>query len=81
MGMDGAETSVEIARRLRRAYGMPSRSREDPGDVLIRTVLSQNTSDTNSHRAFARLKEIFPTMSQLSSATLPAIGSSIAGSV
>ena len=30
-------------------------------DALIQTVLSQNTSDVNSHRAFSQLKERFPT--------------------
>jgi endonuclease-3 len=75
--MEGAERSREIARRLREAYGMPRRGRDDPGDVLIRTVLSQNTSDVNSHRAFARLKEAFPTMEDLSSADLSDIEDAI----
>ncbi len=75
--MEGAERSREIARRLREAYGMPRRGRDDPGDVLIRTVLSQNTSDINSHRAFARLKEAFPTMEDLSSADLSDIEDAI----
>ena len=26
----------------------------------MRTILSQNTTDTNSHRTFAALKEAFP---------------------
>jgi endonuclease-3 len=30
-------------------------------DSLIQTVLSQNTNDTNSHRAFSELKRRFPT--------------------
>ena len=34
-------------------------SHEDPIDVLIRTILSQNTSDTNSGGAFASLKASF----------------------
>jgi endonuclease-3 len=75
--MEGAERSREIARRLREAYGMPRRGRDDPGDVLIRTVLSQNTSDVNSHRAFARLEEAFPTMEDLSSADLSDIEDAI----
>lgn len=33
---------------------------EDPLNVLIRTVLSQNTTDTNSQRAYDTLKEHFP---------------------
>ena len=32
----------------------------DPTAELVLTVLSQNTSDTNSGRAFARLLEAFP---------------------
>lgn len=40
--------------------GPPFRPRLDPLDELIQTVLSQNTSDTNSERAFARLLETFP---------------------
>jgi endonuclease-3 len=75
--MEGAERSREIARRLRRAYGMPRRARDDPGDVLIRTVLSQNTSDVNSHRAFHRLKEAFPTMEEISAASLSDIEEAI----
>lgn len=29
-------------------------------DTLIETILSQNTSDVNSHRAFSRLKDRYP---------------------
>jgi endonuclease III len=51
-----------ILRQLNRAYGRPSHARGgDPLDSLIGTVLSQNTTDVNSHRAFERLKERFPT--------------------
>jgi endonuclease-3 len=32
----------------------------DPVDDLVGTILSQNTSDVNSRRAFARLRERFP---------------------
>jgi len=38
-----------------------TRLRSDPLDSLVKTILSQNTSDVNSDRAFARLKERFPT--------------------
>jgi endonuclease-3 len=62
--------SEEIARRLRSAYGPRKRRREDPTDVLLRTVLSQNTSDANSDRAFAILKARFPTPKDLASASL-----------
>lgn len=46
---------------LDRTYGRSSHARGgDPLDSLIATVLSQNTTDTNSHRAFEQLKERFP---------------------
>jgi endonuclease-3 len=49
-----------IADRLVLRYGRPRRRAEDPLDCLIETVLSQNTSDRNSRRAFAALKAAFP---------------------
>lgn len=49
-----------VARRLAGHYGVPRHRRSDPLDELIRTVLSQNTSDTNSDRAFRSLKASWP---------------------
>ena len=43
---------VSIAERLGRPFGRPQRRATDPLDELIGTVLSQNTSDLNSGRAF-----------------------------
>ena len=34
-------------------------------DSLVGTILSQNTTDTNSHRAFGILKSRFPTWEQV----------------
>ncbi|MFA4981784.1 MAG: endonuclease III [Candidatus Omnitrophota bacterium] len=49
-----------IIRLLDKAYGKPARSkRSDPVDELVRTILSQNTTDRNSLKAFASLKERF----------------------
>lgn len=60
-------TEIEDARlrlilsQLSQNYGRPVHAHGgDPLDVLIATVLSQNTSDINSHRAFAQLKARFP---------------------
>jgi endonuclease-3 len=54
-----------ILRQLNRRYGRPAHGRRgDPLDSLIATVLSQNTSDVNSHRAFAQLKARFPTWAE-----------------
>jgi endonuclease-3 len=51
-----------IIQNLERTYGVPSNERaSDPLDMLIKIILSQATSDTNSHRTFAALKKRFPT--------------------
>jgi len=51
-----------IIQHLEAAFGVPKqRPRQDPLDVLIETILSQATTDANSGRAFASLKEQFPT--------------------
>lgn len=51
-----------IIQNLERAYGVPHNERaSDPLDMLIAIILSQATSDTNSHRTFAALKKRFPT--------------------
>ncbi len=50
----------EVIELLKQEYGPRQwESDRDPVDVLIGTILSQNTSDTNSGRAFASLKASF----------------------
>jgi endonuclease III len=51
-----------ILARLEKRWGamIPPR-RVDPLDELVLTVLSQHTSDLNAERAFATLREAFPT--------------------
>src|SRR4051812_46552599 len=50
-----------IIQNLERTYGVPVNERaSDPLDMLIKIILSQATSDTNSHRTFAALKKRFP---------------------
>jgi len=46
-------------------------------DVLIGTILSQNTSDTNSHRAFQSLKRAFPSWRAVAEARVSGIASAI----
>ena len=46
-------------RILEERYGVPGREKIDPVDLLVMTILSQNTSDTNSLRAFGNLKKAF----------------------
>ena len=43
-------------RILEELYGVPEAEDIDPLDLLVMTILSQNTSDTNSLRAFGQLK-------------------------
>ncbi len=86
MSAYGPSAGVRTAKRIRRidhllldSYGEPPRysGLEDPLDTLIRTVLSQNTSDINSHRAFRELKERFPAWEQAAGARESAIERSI----
>jgi endonuclease III len=61
--------AAEITRRLRDAYGRHGpRNDRHPTDELIATILSQHTSDVNSHRAFQDLKERYPTWESVASA-------------
>jgi endonuclease-3 len=62
---------------LEREYGRPRHHRRPALDVLIGTILSQNTSDTNSHRAFQALKEAFPSWEAVAEARTSEIASAI----
>ncbi len=47
---------------LENAFGVPCRRPvKEPLDILISTILSQNTTDTNSDRAYQSLRQRFPT--------------------
>jgi len=49
-----------VFKRLRSLYGAPEWRRAGPAlDVLIQTILSQNTNDRNSGEGFRRLKAAF----------------------
>jgi endonuclease III len=55
-----------IRDRLRELYGRPANEPHGhPIAELVRTVLSQNTSDTNRDVAYARLRERFPTWEEV----------------
>ncbi len=50
----------QIEKRLDAHYGTPGRLKKaDPLDILIGTILSQNTNDNNSYKAFLNLKNAF----------------------
>jgi endonuclease-3 len=51
----------EIDRILTRTYGRHAVELDgDPLDTLVETILSQNTTDANSHKAFRALKRAYP---------------------
>jgi endonuclease-3 len=67
-----------IIQNLESAYGVPANRRaSDPLDMLIKIILSQATSDTNSRRTFAELKRRFPTWDDALGARESAIAAAI----
>lgn len=72
-------SSTEIVDRLSALYGEPVwRPHGDPMAELVLTILSQNTSDTNSGRAFMRLVRRFPDWRPLMEAPVSEIEREIA---
>jgi endonuclease-3 len=68
----------QVIKLLEHEYGLcPRRPRKDPVDVLIETVLSQNTSDSNSGRAFTFLKTSFDSWEAVASAPAQGIAEAI----
>lgn len=68
----------DLIARLEPLYGPPAAPRPyDPLSELIFTVLSQHTSDINSYRAFAKLRETFPTWEEVLKADVGALAESI----
>jgi len=68
----------QIIELLKAAYGpLPRRRRRQPLDELVLGVLSQNTSDVNSERAFNRLKSSFPGWKSVAQASAAGIEEAI----
>ena len=68
----------EILARLRELYGQPEwRPHHDATSELVLTLLSQNTSDYNSGRAFARLLQRFPDWQSVIDAPLAEVENAI----
>mgnify|MGYP001767007819 CR=1 FL=1 len=73
-------TIDEVIALLRKQHGAPARrARLDPLSELIATILSQNTSDANSGRAFANLVSTFGTWDKVAQADVDKISEAIAG--
>ncbi len=56
------DSILQINKLLIKHFGIPKRQNPlpDPLDTLIATILSQNTNDNNSYKAFNNLKSSFP---------------------
>ena len=68
----------QVLALLGREYGPVRRRRRlDPVSELVAVILSQNTSDANSHRAFRRLKEVFGSWEEVARGDVALIASSI----
>jgi len=72
-------TINDVIRFLAQEYGLPQwQSQHDPLSELIRAILSQNTSDVNSHRAFDSLISTFGTWDRVAEASIDEIAKAIA---
>ena len=73
-----ATTTDEVLRRLRTYYGTPEpRPSDGPLAELVQTILSQNTSDVNTERAFASLWSRFGGWQAILAAPTPAVADAI----
>ncbi|MBP7726432.1 MAG: endonuclease III [Candidatus Bipolaricaulis sp.] len=78
--MDRAAHMAEVADRLRRRFGpVDHGDPEPPLDLLVRTILSQNTSDRNRDRAYAELRCRFPTWEDVLAAPPREVAGAIQG--
>ncbi len=73
------EKIIEINNLLIERFGIPPKNKRkpDPLDLLIATILSQNTNDKNSYKAFRQLKNEFPDYSLVKKAPLTKIKNAI----
>lgn len=73
-----ADKAARVHRLLREHYGEPQRHRAlDPLSELILTILSQNTADINSGRAYDALRARFPTWEEVLEADTQAVADAI----
>jgi endonuclease-3 len=70
---------LRVAEELERLYGVPRRSakRSPPLETLIGTLLSQNTNDQNSYRAWLSLRRKFPGWEDVASASWQSVAAAI----
>ncbi|GBD92523.1 ultraviolet N-glycosylase/AP lyase [bacterium BMS3Abin05] len=69
---------AELSKRLKDYFGEPERPDGlNPLDVLIETILSQNTNDRNRDIAFKQLKQHFPTWEETEKAPAESVEEAI----
>ncbi len=70
---------ARVTEKLEKHFGepMPGRRRSDPLEVLIVTILSQNTNDGLRDRAYERLREKYPTYEAMLGARVRSIASAV----
>jgi len=68
-----------INRLLLKVFGIPKKNKKnpDPVDLLIATILSQNTNDKNSYQAYKNLKEKFKSWEEVAELPLSKIEKTI----
>jgi endonuclease-3 len=73
-----AVLALTVRERLQAYYGeQPLKAQQPPLDELIQTILSQNTSDANSDRAYAALRKAYPTWEAVRAADTEAVAEAI----
>ncbi len=76
--MTACEKIKKLAALLEKKYGkLEWQSQGDPLEMLVLTILSQNTNDNNRDRAFASLKKTFPTYESIVQAPIEKVASAI----
>lgn len=66
---------IGVYTKLAARYGEPTAThpKGDPLNVLVETILSQHTSDRNSHRAYLTLRKTFPAWADVIAASPRAV--------
>jgi endonuclease-3 len=78
MKKDLRQRTKSISLKLEKTYGKRKwKDGDDPLSELIATILSQNTSDQNSHRAYASLRSRFRTWDDVRRAKVGTIANAI----
>ncbi|MCD5415681.1 endonuclease III [Candidatus Bipolaricaulota bacterium] len=75
--MDSEEKARSIAERLQVHYGEVTLVERDPLELLVETILSQNTNDTNRDRAYRSLLDRFGSLTAVREATVADIAAAI----